>query len=293
MSVPGPFRLLFVALSMVFALCAQDGFKYPIPEKLERATAKDDKGVEQWVAFEPTKCQACSGTGKVKCPTCERYPEEATKCVDCNRSKERMAVCHTCAGTGQTVDPLAKAICPGCQGAGGVVCGFCPGSGILTLGEDKRWSNCLGCRGRGFEKCAVCNGQRLVECAAVKPTLKDANAAALGKALVATEDALKGLGTFAALGKNTRKEQKELARLVGLSQQIYPPLKRTLPVLDSLMATVAASDDYQGLTEREVAAMGRIKAGVEYYLKHQKRMIELAKKRADANEALAAENKGK
>lgn len=274
------------------ALSAQDEFKFAHPEKFERATKTDDAGLVQW-ADHDVKCPGCRGVGKLKCPTCESYPDEATKCPDCNRNKERQATCRACAGTGQFPDPLTKALCPACQGAGNTICGWCPGSGLLRYGDDKKFTNCAACRGKGFSKCVVCNGQRLVDGAAIKPSLKDANAATLAKALASTDEALKALTAFAPTGKNTRKDTKELARLLGLAQAVHPALKKTPEVLDDLMGMVAASSSYQGLGEREAAALGRIKASAEYYLKHQKRILELAHKRAEANEKVAGENKPK
>lgn len=288
-----PWLLVVVALLLGAAPRAQDGFKTLIPEKIERATTTDDKGMQQWAEWKDVKCPACSGKGKIKCPTCERHPDESTKCPDCNRSKEREAICHACGGTGQLPDPLEKALCPGCLGCGSIVCSFCPGSGLLKLGEDAKWSACPACRGKGFEKCAVCNGARFVEMAALKPSLKEANAAALTKALTTTDETLKAVGAFTPEAKNSRKEIKELLRVIALGQQLYPALKRVPKAADERMATAFAGTGYQGQAEREAGAMNQIKNGAEYYLKHQKRMLELAKKRAEANEKLAAESKPK
>lgn len=284
--------VLTVVVACGAGLPAQDEFKFAHPEKFERATKTDDAGLIQWAEHD-AKCPGCRGAGKLKCPTCESYPDEATKCPDCGRGKERQATCRACGGTGQFPDPLLKALCPGCQGVGSTICGWCPGSGLLRYGEDKKFTNCAACRGKGFSKCVVCNGQRFVDGASLKPSLKDANAAALTKAIASTDEALKALAGFTPAAKNSRKEAKELTRILGIAQAVHPALKKTPQVLDELMSMVAASSGYQGVEEREAAAMHRIKASAEYYLKHQKHILELAHKRAEANEKVQAANKGK
>ena len=59
------------------------------------------------------------------------------------------------------------------------------------------------------------------------------------------------------------------------------------------MNRVYAGSQYQGHEEKEVNALNRLKGGADYYLKHQRRMLDLAHKRAEANAKLAAEQKGK
>jgi hypothetical protein len=286
--------LLLLAFVCGRAVVAQEGVRFTHPEKYERATKTDDKGLVQWAEHKPPKCQTCSGTGKTKCTTCERFPEEATKCPDCKRDEAKESVCMACAGTGEFPDPLVKAPCPGCYMSGRIVCASCPGSGALKLGDDKRWSNCIGCRGAGWTKCGVCDGKRLVDTAAVKPSLKDANAAALSKAMATTDEALKAMTAFGQpKGDKTRKDVKELARILLIAQGVYPPLKKAPKVLDDLMATAYAASGYQGQAEREVHALMRVKESADYFLKHQRRMLELALKRAEANEKLLAEQKGK
>ena len=149
------------------------------------------------------------------------------------------------------------------------------------------------CRGEGGYKCGVCNGTRLVEVASLKPSLKDANAATLTKAIATTDQMLTALGAFTPTGKNTRKEVKELARIFTLGQAVFPPMKRSPKALDDLMGKVYGGSQYEGFEEREANTLNLFKTHSEYYLKHQKRMMELAQKRAEANEKLLAENKGK
>ena len=56
---------------------------------------------------------------------------------------------------------------------------------------------------------------------------------------------------------------------------------------------IYAGKQFQGAAENEAQTMSLVKDAAEYYLKHQKRMIELAHKRAEANAKVQAEQKGK
>ncbi len=290
-----PFVCFLFALvaALATAVAQDDGIRYFHPEKFERATKTDEAGMVQWADHAQLKCPTCSGTGQMKCSTCARYPDEAKKCPDCKRAEDKKAPCHACAGTGTFPDPLEKALCPGCRGAGYLLCGCCPGSGILKVGDDKRWSACPGCRGEGAVVCNVCAGKRLVEVAALKPSLRDANAAALKKAMESTDKLLADLAAFAPTAKNSRKESKALAEIIQSTGPLYPALKRVPKALDEVMKRTYPGANFQGQAQREVDSMGRIRSNVEYYVKHQRRMLELAQKRAEANEKLAAENKDK
>jgi hypothetical protein len=273
---------------------AQDGPKYPIPDKIERATKADDKGMLQWEAWPDTKCPSCQGSGKMKCVTCARFPEEAKSCPECKRTKEREAVCRTCGGSGKWADPLEKVPCAGCMGSSFLLCLVCQGGGQLRVDKAKNWSDCPGCRGDGAFKCSVCNGTRSVEVAAVKPSLKDGSVANLDKALAATDTALKELAAFTpAGGDKARKAVKALNKTYETAGATHPALKRLTKALDDYMGKLAAGAQFQGHAEMEANAMAQVKANSEYYLKHQKRMLELAHKRAEANAKLAAEQKGK
>lgn len=293
-----PFLRLFLALAFTVAAAAQNAdhveIRTLIPEKIERATKTDDAGMIQWADHVPIKCQTCAGTGKHKCPTCERFPEEIKTCVECKRTKEREVVCHACAGLGHFADPLDKAPCSACNNAGLLLCLMCGGSGgIRAEGSGETRLSCPGCRGDGGFKCGVCNGTKLVEVAAPKPNLRDANAATLAKAIATADTMLQQLGQFTPAGKNSRKETKEIVRMLSLGAALFPPLKRTPKVLEDYMGKTYGGSGFQGHEEREANAMNIVKKSAEYYLKHQKRMMELAHKRAEANEKLAAANKGK
>lgn len=275
-------------------VAAQD-LRFVHPEKYERATKADEAGMLQWADHVEVKCVTCSGTGKMKCMTCERFYEDAPHCIECKRNEEKQAVCRACAGAGHFADPLEKALCPCCQGASFLVCGLCSGGGRLkTEGGGDRWGTCSGCRGTGGWECGVCDGERLVEVAALKPSLRDANLATLTKAIATTDQALEALGKFTpAGGPDARKAVKQLVKDLQIAQSVYPPLKRTPKVLEAAMSKTYGGSQFQGQAEREVEMMGGVKNSAEFYLKHQKRMLQLAQQRLEANEKRAAENKGK
>ena len=289
---------LSAVVSFVIGSChlvsAQEGLRYFHPEKYERATKTDDKGLIQWDEHKAEKCPTCSGTGKAKCTTCVRFSEDSTVCPECKRNKDREVVCRACAGTGSMADPLEKALCSGCMGASFLLCMVCHGGGRLRVDKAKQWSDCPGCRGEGGYKCTTCTGSRLVETAAVKPTLKDGTPANLVKAIATTDQALKELTIFnPAGGDKARKEAKSLAKTLDTAGAVHPSLKRLAKLLDDYMGKTYAGAQFQGHEEHEAQAMNLVKGNAEYYLKHQKRMLELAHKRAEANAKVMAEQKGK
>lgn len=302
MSIVQSFRLFlqflfFAGLAMGLAAQKKERapveIRYPTPERFERPTKADDKGVLQWAPWPEIKCETCKGTGKTACATCQRYPDEWTNCMECKRTKE--AACRTCGGTGKMWDPLEKMLCPGCFGAGFVACSLCPGSNgtLHTKGGSPKGEKCPSCRGDGGFKCAVCNGTRFVEVAALKPSLKEANAATLAKAATLTDQALTALDGFTGDAKDARKTQKELARILGLAQSIYPPCKRGQKAFEDYMGKLAPAEQYQDYGDMFGHGLGIWRSGYSYYLKMQKRMLELAQKRAEANEKLAGGDKGK
>lgn len=277
-----------------FTLPAQEGgIRIPIPEKIERATKADDKGVLQWEAWPDVKCPNCNGSGKAKCTTCTRLMEELG-CPECKRNKERTVTCRVCAGAGKLPDPLEKVLCPGCQGAGFLLCMVCGGGGGMKIDKAKQVSKCPACGGDGAWKCAGCSGNRLVEVAAVKPSLKDGTAPNLAKAIAATDQTLKDLEAFVpAGGDKARKEMKALSKVLETAGAVHPAIKRMPKAFEDYMGKIFAGAQFQGYAETQANAMNLVKNNTEYYLKHQKRMMELAQKRAEANEKLAGEQKGK
>jgi len=287
--------LVFALLGAAAGAQKKDGpveIRYPVPERIERAAKADDKGLLQWEEWKEPQCQTCTGTGKTKCATCERYPDEWTNCIECKGTKE--ATCRACGGLGHQPDPLDKVICPGCRGSAYLACTICPGSsGLITpQGGGGRPQKCPACRGDAGAKCSICNGTRFVEMATLKPSLREANAATLAKALAAANQALNALTAFHPPA-DVRKANKELAKVLGGGQAFFPPMKRAPKAFEDHMARIAGGANYQHYEEAAGQVQSAWKSGFEYYLKHQKRMLELAHKRAEANEKLLADTKGK
>jgi hypothetical protein len=286
--------LWFVLAAVAAPVASAQGLRYPMPERIERTAKADDQGMLQWEQWPAPKCISCSGTGKGKCTTCERFQDDSPNCIECKRNKDREVVCRVCAGVGTLPDPLDKVSCPGCMGATFLLCPTCGGGGRLKIGGANQWSDCPCCRGDGGFKCGVCNGARLVETAGLKPSLRDANVKDLGKAMAATDAALKELGVFnPAGGDKARKEQKALVKALEAGASAHPAIKRLPKVFDDYMGKCAAGSQFKGYEEEQVESMNLVKQNAEYYLKHQKRMLDLAMKRAEANAKLAAERKGK
>lgn len=285
-------RLFTFVLACWFAVAIGAQQKVLIPEKIERATVTDDKGVASWAEWKAEKCPNCSGTGKTKCTVCERFADDAKNCPDCKRVESRETVCRMCAGEGTLADPLHKVGCPGCLGAAFLLCTICGGGGRLRIGGDKIWSNCPGCRGDGAFKCGACNGSRLVEPAALKPAMKDASVKDLTKAMAVTDQALKDLASLTpAGGDKARKDVKALVKTFDTAGAIFPPLKRFGKPFEDYMGKIYAGKQFQGAAENEANTIKAVKESAEYYLKHQKRMLELAHKRAEANAKLPPEPK--
>lgn len=286
--------LLWSLVAFLFAGAVVGQNKVLIPEKIERATVADANGVQQWGPWQAAKCPNCEGKRKVKCPTCERFPDEVKSCIECQRNEKREADCRLCAGAGELPDPLDKVSCPGCRGAGFFLCTICAGAGKLRIGGDKNFGDCVGCRGAGGWKCGACNGARLVEPAALKPAFPSASAKDLAKAAAAADAALKELEALTpAGGDKARKEVKAMVKAFDAAGAVFPPLKRLGKPFEEYMSKIYAGKQFQGSAENEAQTMTMVKTGAEYYLKHQKRMIELSQKRAEANAKAAAEQKGK
>lgn len=207
---------------------------------------------------------------------------------------KKVAPCRTCGGLGTIPDPLEKTNCPGCQGSSVIDCDVCNTIGMQKVngGGDKP-KECVACKADGGYKCTVCKGARLVEMAALKPSLAEAAPDALKKALETTEATLKALAGFEPTGKGTRKEIKKYQDLLGTGATLYPALKRCQSAAEEVMKNVLKGEVWQGHEEREAAELKRMKTSTEYYLKMNKRLLELSLARAEANAKVLAERKEK
>ena len=279
-------RLLFALVVALPGIVGAQEAKYPIPDKVERATTEAEDGTLLWAEYKAPKCGSCNGVGKSKCATCARFAEDWPHCPECKRKDaERLATCRVCAGTGELADPLEKVACPGCLGAAFLVCTVCSGSGKLKVGEAKNFSDCPSCRGDGGFPCTVCKGDRVVTTVPLKPSLKDANSATLRKAIESAEELLKQLEAFQPAGGDTaRKELKALTKLLDDGKALHPAFKALPKLGKDYLGKVFAGAQFQGHEQHEAEAMNRIKVQVDYFLKHQRRMMQLALERAEANE---------
>ena len=287
--------LLSLSVAFVFAVVPAVAQNRVLnPEKIERATVVGDDGLQRWADWKRIRCPNCEGKKKVKCPTCERFSDDAKNCIECQRNEKKEADCRMCAGAGELPDPLDKVACPGCRGASFFVCTICSGGGRLRVGDDKKFGDCVGCRGTGGWKCGACNGARMVEPAALKPSLKEAATKDLAKAAAVTEGALKELAAVTpAGGDKSRKDVKALVKAFDVAGAVHPAMKRLGKPFEDYMGKIYAGKQFQGAAENEAATMAMVKDAAEAYLKHQKRMLELAQKRAEANAKAAAEQKAK
>jgi len=285
---------LFFILLGASAVPAQDGFRRFSPDRFERKTEKDDQGMIQWAEHDAGRCPTCTGKGKATCIVCERFGDDAKTCPDCERKKSREVTCRTCLGTGGMPDPLEKVQCPTCLGGGFLLCTICGGGGRLKVDKAKRWSDCPGCRGKGGYECGTCDGERHVGVAALKPSLAEADIKKLKKALATTDKVLAGLKAFTpGGGAKVRKEVKALSKLMKDAQGVYPAFKSAQKDLKNYMSKIYAGSNFMGYEQQQAQALQLVKASCEYYLQIQKRMIELALKRQEANAAAEAAQKGK
>lgn len=276
------FALLFAASAAVTA----QGARYLIPERIERKTEAGDDGQQVWAKWEAPDCTSCKGTGKSVCATCARFPKDADKCPECERKDKAkfLTTCRVCAGKGKLADPLDELPCAGCMGSGMFLCTVCGGGGQLKVGSAKRWSACPACRGKGRFDCGGCKGKRVMSSLVVKPSLREAPLDKLQKAQEAVDAALQRFASFLpAGGTKARKEVKELGKAYDELKKLHPSWKGMAKATKNYMGKIFAGAQFQGHEQNEAATMNQLKSNAEYYLKHQKRMLELAIKRAELN----------
>jgi hypothetical protein len=279
------FKLLVMAAMVVFCVAIpSQGARYLIPERIERATEEGDDGLQQWAAWPKLKCPSCKGVGKSTCATCARFPLDAKECPECNRAKKLLAPCRVCAGKGTIADPLKFAPCAGCMGAGILICTVCGGGGEIKVGSAKRFSSCPSCRAKGAFPCTGCKGSRQMASLQLKPSMAEAPLDKLKKAMKDLDKTIKMFNDFVPVADNkTRKQVKSLEKAYQSAKKIHPGFKDLAKLAKSYMSKVFAGAQFQGHQENEANTMNRLKANADYFLKVQKRMMELAIKRAEAN----------
>jgi hypothetical protein len=289
---PVRFAVLLALLAVVVSglLPAQKKAKAEIvfldPDKIERPTKEDAQGVLQWVEWKKDPCPSCKGQKTTPCLLCERI-DDNKHCTECGG--KRVATCRTCGGAGSIPDPLDKASCPGCHGAGFFICMICGGGGYLKVeGSGDHPLACPGCRGECGYKCTVCGGARLVETAALKPSLKEAPLAALQKAKEQVDGVLKAVTAFAPT-KDPRKDSKTFGKLLTPAGSVLPTLQKSGKLCEDVMGKTLAGVQFVGHVDHETNALKLMQDNHTYYLKCVMRMLDLAIARAEKNEKAAAE----
>jgi hypothetical protein len=257
------------------------------PDEFVRATRVDADGRLQWAEHAKEKCKWCAGAGRMMCLTCLDSDDDAKSCPECKSNKDRKSPCRECAGAGFLCDPLEKTHCPTCRAAAFLLCTLCMGAGQIDPDVDSRTSDCPGCRGQGGFACGTCNGERLVEVVATKPGLRDADVATLTGALAATDKSIHAVAAFAPKGKNTRQELRQLLKALETAHPLHPAVKRSTKVVEDYVERIMKGKDIDGHEDHEATALKLMKHNAEYYLRRQKRMLELALARARANAKLA------
>ena len=112
--------------------------------------------------------------------------------------------------------------------------------------------------------------------------------------MAATETALKNLDTLAIKGgQESRKSVKALVKAFEPAAAVHPALKRFGKPFEDYMGKIYAGRTWQGWEEKEAQTMDMIRQHLQYYLKYEKRMLELVQQRAEANAKVAAAQKGK
>lgn len=307
-----PITLLMLSL---LALCAgfahaQDNpgqYAIPIPERWERPVVTDEDGLQQWADLEEyskkqenrdrLRCPTCKGTGKQACPFCWRM-EHHEECPECHTGHDaddddKVTKCRTCAGEGTIPDILLKAPCPGCAGAGITRCHVCGGEGSYTTSAaNGRRSKCPVCRGPGSFPCGVCKGEKLVEPPKMKPSVGEAE---LDDLKAAQEELVQIAAKVAAIASegDARKDSKKWGDALKKGAKLFPPMRPLLKDLEDNTKDLGKGSIFTQYKEMVTNHTNERKAAVEYYIKHQQRLLELCIARAEHNAKARGDDGGK
>lgn len=289
--------LAAVPLLLAAVVGAQAGnpgqYPIPIPERLERPTVEDEDGLLQWADLDELsreerlkfRCPTCEGKGKQECPFCWRleFHEECPECHTGPDAEKRIATCRTCGGEGQLPDILEKAPCPGCFGAGLTRCHACGGEGNYPAGRNTdRRATCPVCRGDMCNPCNVCDGERFVEPPPLRPSVGEAE----------LEDLREMRAVFAAVAEELAKVEStgDARKDAKLWKDVLRPGLRYLPCFRPLLKDLERNtkDMAKGTMFVAYADMVRNstnekKQYLDYYLRHQTRLLELCIARAEHN----------
>lgn len=281
---------------------AKNPGQYPIavPEKMERPTEKDADGLLQWVdltklkgdAAKALRCVTCEGKKWQLCAFCWRM-EHHEKCPECKTSKDtdekkRRATCRTCAGEGTMPDPLEKAPCPGCFGSTAQRCHVCAGEGTYAQAGTERRAKCPSCRGSGFYKCNVCKGKRLVEPPKLKPSVGEAERGDLEKALVSLEKVSAELAKWTSAGE-VRDDRKAFGKIVKPGAKFFPALRTLGKDFDNAAKAHSKSAIFTATKQMIGNHSNERKQSLDFYIRHQRRLLQLCIERQKHNEKVLAD----
>ena len=164
------------------------------------------------------------------------------------------------------------------------------GGPVPVEGGGKRDQKCGCCKGKGAYDCTTCKGERAVEPPKLKPSVAEAKAQDLRKALEALAEVQAALDKFES-SRDARKDMKAIARVVKPGFKYFPVLKRFAKQFDIATKAQTKGAVWTSYVDNVVAHADLMKRSLDYYLKHQKRVLELSLARAEHNEKVASGKK--
>jgi hypothetical protein len=169
------------------------------------------------------------------------------------------------------------------------MCFVCNGRGKFPVqGDGKKPAKCISCATVGAFPCETCGGKRFVELPALKPSAPDASAADLKKAIEALDAVQSEMRKFASVGDG-RKDPKAFESVTAAGGKFLPVLKRVQKHFDSVSKKQTKGEgwvQYKDMVRNQAEWQ---KYALEYYLQHQKRVLQLCLARAEHNEPIVAE----
>ncbi|HLU39145.1 MAG TPA: hypothetical protein VK081_07150 [Planctomycetota bacterium] len=291
-SVVGSAALVLFMVAPAAQKSASEQFLVPIPEKLERATVTDAQGAKQWAPYKAERCVNCKGRAVMACLHCERFdPGDCDSCPECKNTKE--ATCRVCYGTGEMADVLERAPCPTCFGAALTRCFVCGGRGKFPVqGGGERPQKCSSCDATGAYPCTTCGGKRYVELPALKPSAAEAPSAELKKALAALDAVEAALRDLQSTGDG-RKDAKAFAKVGAAGGKYLPVMKKVQKHFETVSRAQSKGATWVQYPEMVQNQMETARHALDYWIKHQRRVLQLCLARAEHNESVLAEQEKK